>query len=96
MPDLIIVAQVLAKPGAAKELVAAQTGFVNVARQQPGCLLYELFEDESQPGKVLFFERWKDRQSWDDHRQGAHMEVFRAATGHLIERIEILQMRQLA
>ena len=96
MPDLIIVAQVQAKAGSEKELLAAQASFVAVARQQPGCILYELFEDETHPGKVLFFERWKDHLSWDKHMNGAHMDVFRSATSQWIGEVEILQMRQVA
>lgn len=96
MQDLIIVARVEAKPGTAKELVAAQAALVQVVRQQPGCILYELFEDDTQPGKVIFFERWKDRQSWDAHMQGAHMDAFRSTAGHLIGTFDLLRMRQVA
>lgn len=96
MPDLIIVARVVSKPGHAKSLVAAQVAFVAIARQQPGCLLYDLHEDEEQSGSVLFFERWRDRAAWDAHMAGAHMETFRAQTADWIGSVELLRMRQVA
>jgi len=96
MSDLIIAARVVAKPGHEAALVAAQIAFVSVARQQPGCLLYDLHEDEDQPGSVLFFERWSDRASWDAHMAGAHMERFRAQTADWIASVELLRMRQVA
>jgi quinol monooxygenase YgiN len=96
MADLIIVARVEAKPGKAQELVAAQTALVQVVRQQPGCILYELFEDDTQPGKVIFFERWKDRQSWEAHMQGPHMDAFRQNAGAWIGAFDLLRMRQVA
>jgi quinol monooxygenase YgiN len=96
MPDLIIVARVLAKPGHEAALVAAQIAFVDIARQQPGCHLYDLHESEDQAGSVLFFERWRDRAAWDAHMGGAHMEAFRAQTADWIETVELLRMRQVA
>lgn len=96
MSDLIIVARVEAKPGHAKELVAAQVELVQAARKQPGCLLYDLHEDEDQPGRVLFFERWRDRASWEAHMKGAHITAFRTKAGHLIGTSELLKMRQVA
>lgn len=93
---LVIVARVQARQGAASQLVAAQGALVAVVRQQPGCLQYDLFEDEAQPGRVVFFERWRDRAAWEQHMRGAHMDAFRANAGPLIGDFDLLQMRQIA
>ena len=90
---LVIVARVQARAGAASQLVAAQVALVAVVRQQPG---YDLFEDEAQPGRVIFFERWRDRAAWELHMRGAHMDAFRANAGPLIGDFDLLQMRQVA
>jgi quinol monooxygenase YgiN len=74
----------------------AQTALVELSRQQPGCIAYELHEDLTQPGKVLFYERWADRISWENHIAGAHSAAFRAQAGDWIGDFEILQMRQVA
>jgi quinol monooxygenase YgiN len=93
---LVIVARVRARPGAHARLVAAQAALVQVVRALPGCLQYDLFEDEAQPGRVIFFERWHDRAAWEQHMRGAHMDAFRADAGPLIGEFDLLQMRQVA
>ncbi|MEO6855121.1 MAG: putative quinol monooxygenase, partial [Rhodoferax sp.] len=64
--------------------------------QQPGCIAYELHEDLTQPGKVLFYERWADRSAWENHIAGSHSVAFRAQAGDWIGDFELLQMRQVA
>lgn len=93
---LVVVALVQAKPGQETALVQAQAELVAVAREQPGCLSYELHESVSEPGKVVFFERWRDRTSWERHMQGPHMDAFRAHAGHLIGAFELLHLHQVA
>lgn len=95
-PPLVIVARVRAHPGAEAPLVAAQAALVQVVRALPGCLQYELFEDQAQPGRVIFFERWRDRAAWEQHMRGAHMDAFRANAGPWIGEFDLLQMRQVA
>ncbi|WP_394787908.1 putative quinol monooxygenase [Rhodoferax sp.] len=89
MSDLIIIAMAQAKPGHEAALVAE-------ARKQPGCIVYELHEDEAQPGKVLFYERWTDRAAWQAHITGPHIVAFSALTEGWVAQSEILQMRQVA
>lgn len=96
MSDLVIVALVQARPGHEAALVKAQAELVAVARQQPGCLSYELHESLEQPGRVVFFERWRDLASWERHMRGPHLEAFRASAGSLIDAFELLHMRQVA
>lgn len=96
MSHLTIAALVQAKAGHETALVKAQADLVVVARRQPGCLLYELHESLEQPGKVLFFERWADHASWENHMRGAHMDAFRTNAGPMIGGFELLQMYQVA
>jgi quinol monooxygenase YgiN len=96
MSALVIVALVQAKPGHETALVQAQAALVAVARQQPGCLSYELHESVKQPGKVVFFERWLDVASWERHMRGPHMDAFRANAGPMIGAFELLQLNQVA
>ena len=93
---LVVVALVQAQPGREAALVKAQSELVTVVRDLPGCLSYELHESNEQPGKVMFFERWLDRASWERHMGGPHMDAFRANAGPLIGAFELLQMHQVA
>lgn len=93
---LVVVALVQAKPGHETALVKAQAELVAIARVQPGCLSYELHESISEPGKVVFFERWRDRVFWERHMQSPHMDAFRANAGHLIGAFELLHLHQVA
>jgi quinol monooxygenase YgiN len=96
MSDFVVVAMAQAKPGFEAALVAAQAALVLEARKQPGCILYELHEDDSQPGKVVFFERWRDQAAWQNHITGPHIEAFKAKAGAWVAQSELLQMHQVA
>jgi len=96
MSDLTIVALVQAKPGHESALVKAQSDLVAIVRKLPGCISYELHESLDQPGRVVFFERWRNHASWELHMRGPHMDAFRANAGPMIGAFELLQMRQVA
>ena len=64
--------------------------------QIDGFISIERFESLGQPGKVLFYERWADRVSWENHIAGIHSVAFRAQAGEWIGDFELLQMRQVA
>ncbi|MCY1199152.1 putative monooxygenase [compost metagenome] len=96
MSDLVIVALVQAKPGHEATLVRAQAALAPLARAQAGCISYELHESLAQPGRVVFFERWRDRASWELHMRGPHMDDFRATAGPLIGAFELLHLKQVA
>lgn len=82
MADLVIIGFVQANPGLETTLVAAQAELVHAAR--------------TQPGKVVFFERWTDRDAWERHMRGPHMDAFRAKARHLIGGFELMHVRQVA
>lgn len=96
MSGLTIVALVQAKHGHEVALVKAQAELVDVVRDLPGCIRYELHESLEQPGQVVFFETWQDHAAWERHMRGPHMDAFRAKAGALIATFELLQMRRVA
>ncbi|WP_175758273.1 putative quinol monooxygenase [Burkholderia ambifaria] len=92
----VIVALVEAKQGCEAVLVQAQQELVEMARNQPGCLSYELHESLEQPGTVVFFEQWVDRASWEHHMRSPLMDAFRECAGRWIENFQLLHLRQVA
>ncbi|MGN8343432.1 putative quinol monooxygenase [Pseudomonas sp. SMV71] len=55
--SLVIIARARAKEGFEEQMINAQKALVSVTREEPGCLAYELFVSNQEPGLVTFFER---------------------------------------
>lgn len=94
---LIVVADMVAKPGQEDALRAALTGLVAPTLAEPGCLQYDLHEDAARPGHFLFFERWETRELWDEgHNVSPHVEAFRARSGDLVASLDLFEMTRIA
>jgi quinol monooxygenase YgiN len=72
--ELIIVAELAAKPGREAELRAELISMLAPSRAEPGCVLYQLHEDPASPGKFVFYEIWKDDAAFEFHTQTAHFK----------------------
>lgn len=94
--SLVIIARARAKEGFEEQMINAQKALVSVTREEPGCLAYELFVSNQEPGLVTFFERWESAQAWRKHMQGEAVSTFRNTAGHCIEEFELEEMHQVA
>ena len=63
---------------------------VEQTRQEPGCLLFEIRQDLSDPSKFTLWENWKDRQALADHFEMPHTKAFLARKLTQIRYIEEL------
>jgi autoinducer 2-degrading protein len=76
---VIVTAQV--KPEHREEFLAA---ILEDARdslaKEPGCLRFDVIEDNADPNKFYFYEVYKDQAANDYHRTMPHYEKFRDST----------------
>ena len=67
-----------AVPGREDELVAQLTALLAPSREEAGCLAYQLHRDPEHPGKLLFYEKFKDQAALDAHLATPHFQKFLA------------------
>jgi quinol monooxygenase YgiN len=56
-----------AAPGKGSELAQAMKVRCEVSRQDAGCEQFEVFQNVSDPGKLVLLELWKDQAALDAH-----------------------------
>lgn len=64
---VIVTGSVVARPETFDEILAASLEHVRRSRAEPGCLSHAVHQDVEDEYRLVFFERWADRASLDDH-----------------------------
>jgi quinol monooxygenase YgiN len=81
MPDIDVIAVVIAKPGSEPIVGAALHDLVAPTRAEPGCVAYDLFSSAASSQTFLTIERWRSQADLDAHMQTPHIQAALAATG---------------
>ena len=84
MPDLSVVAFLVARSGQEDVLRAALTALVPPTREEEGCLSYELSESAAAPGTFVTVERWRAQADLDAHLQTPHVQQALASAGEAL------------
>ena len=79
-PTLRVVARMKARAGKGSELRDLLQGLVEPTRKEPGCITYELLENNDDPGEFTFVEEWTDGKALDAHFATEHIK-------HALERL---------
>jgi len=78
---MIVTGSVVARPETLDEILAASLEHVRRSRAEPGCISHAVHQDVEDEHRVVFFERWADRASLDDHfRVPASADVVQTVT----------------
>ena len=84
MPDLSVVAVLVAQPGREAVLRDALVALVPPTLQEEGCLAYELNESAAAPGTFVTVERWRAQADLDAHLQTPHVARAFASAGEAL------------
>ena len=77
---LAIWVKVRVKPEDRKEfLEAIETDALGSERDEPGCLRFNVLQDDKDPNVYYFYEVYKDEAALEAHRAAPHYAVWRAA-----------------
>jgi quinol monooxygenase YgiN len=76
--SIILNAHLQAAAGREQELGIQLQALVAPSRSEPGCLAYELHLDPSDPGKFMFYERFRSQAALDLHLASPHFKIFQA------------------
>jgi quinol monooxygenase YgiN len=84
MPKLYVVARIVAKPDSVLLVRERLSGLLAPTRAEEGCIVYDLFQNESDPTDFTFYEEWTSGAALDAHAVSAHIRAaFAALEGHL-------------
>ena len=78
MSDEIVILNVHmeAVPGHEEELAKQLRALVAPTRSEPGCMTYELHRDTKNPGKFMFYERFRSQTALDEHLASPYFKAF--------------------
>jgi quinol monooxygenase YgiN len=80
-----VVARIVAKPGSIDVVRDELTSLLEPTRNEPGCILYELMQNDADPTDFTFYEEWTSGEALDAHAASAHIaDVFTRLADHLV------------
>ncbi|MGQ9634469.1 MAG: putative quinol monooxygenase [Bryobacteraceae bacterium] len=82
--ELVVFAEVYAKPGQEENLWQALLAVVAPTRAEAGCLQYDLHADNDDAGHYFFYERWESMAALEAHTATAHFKAFEERTEELL------------
>jgi autoinducer 2-degrading protein len=67
-----------------KFLAAAEDDSVASVRDEPGCLRFDVLQDNSDPNHFFFYEVYADEAAFQAHGQAPHFARWRAAAAEVL------------
>ena len=96
MSKLTIVANISAKSDCIEAVKNEILKLIAVTRSEPGCITYDLHQDNENPAIFMVYENWDSRDSWQAHTAATHLADFAKATEGTIESFTVHQMTHIA
>ena len=85
-----VVAILTARPGKADALRTLLDGMLEPSRAEAGNLRYDLWQDQSEPGRFYLDELYADGAAVAAHRATPHFQAYLTAIGDLAERTALV------
>ena len=71
---LRVVARVKARPNKVNELLSVLSSLVEPTRKEPGCLSYELMQNNEDPTDFTLIEKWQSNTALESHFATKHFK----------------------
>ena len=68
---------------------------IDPTRKEPGCLQYDLHQDNDHSEIFIFYENWETRELWQAHMNNDHLKAYMKATDGSVAKFTINEMSQL-
>ena len=62
---------------------------------EPGCIQYDLHQDNENPCQFMFFENWESRELWQTHMNSPQLKAYLAATEGAIKNFVLNEMTHI-
>lgn len=89
---IYVIATIRVRPEKLSTLLDAARAVIAATRKEDGCIFYDLHQSVTDPGQLVFVERWTSREALAKHFEAPHMTPWRAAGAEsIVERkVEII------
>jgi quinol monooxygenase YgiN len=92
-----VVARISARPDTVNEVRSLLNELIEPTRKEPGCISYELLQNNSDPTDFTFVEEWQSDEAIDAHLGTEHIQsVISRVTGMLAAPPDIRKYSLLA
>jgi len=95
MAQLTIVAHIHAEPGKIDLVKSELMKLIDITRAEPGCIQYDLHQDNDDRAHFMFYENWTNRELWQQHMNAPHLAAYGAATEGAIKSFTLHEMSQI-
>lgn len=93
--ELVLVANITAYSGKGAALKKALEALLVPTRAEVGCLQYDLHQNNTNPDAFVYFERWADRDVWQDHMKTDHINTFLETTKDTIAQFDVTELHKI-
>lgn len=77
--------KVIARSGRAEALKALMIEVAELARENPGCLRFELLQGNANPDEFVTLEEWQDDNAFQAHFRSGYMDEFMREIPELVD-----------
>lgn len=95
MGEVKVVALIVAKADERERVGKAVRDMVQPSRAEPGCLQYDLHEEQERPGAFVFIERWKSADALKEHMAMPYHDAFLEILDGKLESLEVKRLISL-
>jgi len=92
---LTIVARIEAEPDRVDLVKAELVKLIAPTLAEPGCIQYDLHQDNDNPAVFLFFENWESRELWQQHMASDHIAAYLKATDGAVAGFTLNEMTKV-
>lgn len=91
---LTVIATITAKADKIDLVKAELLKLITLSLAEPGCIKYDLHQDNNNPARFLFYENWQTRELWQEHVGSEHIRKFAIATEDAVDMFALNEMTQ--
>lgn len=96
MANLTIVANIIAHNEKIDLVHNELKKLIDITRAEPGCVQYDLHQNNDNPAHFMFFENWESRELWQAHMSAPHLTEYGRATEGAVEDFVLYEMTKTA
>lgn len=79
-----VIARLISKPDTIEQTLEVLLSIIGPTRAEDGCILYELFQNNSDPTDFTFVEEWTNDAALDAHLESPHLIDAKTKLGDLL------------
>ena len=95
MNTLTVIAHIRARSGQTLRVRTELEKLIVPTRSEPGCLQYDLHQDNRNPACFTFLEQWVSTDHWQQHMDGQPLQDYLAAVEGAVASFTLHQMTRI-